>query len=119
MDRNTSIEELKNVVKDFCEEREWGKFHTPKDLAIMVTVEAAELLEIFRYKDEQEIKEIFNGEKRVSIEEEVSDVLFNLLRFAEINNIDISTAFYSKIDKNNKKYPVEKSKGCNKKYNEL
>ncbi len=118
MDKNTSLEEVKDAVKKFCEIREWNH-HTPKDLAIMITVEAAELLEIFRYKKDEEIKELFNGEKRIDIEDEISDVLFNLLRFVELNNIDLSTAFYNKLEKNNKKYPVEKSRGSSKKYNEL
>ncbi|MNT97703.1 MazG nucleotide pyrophosphohydrolase domain protein [compost metagenome] len=84
----------------------------------MIITEASELLEIFRYKDEKQIKEIMDGEKRISVEEEVADVLFGVLRFAQMNNIDLSTALLNKIEKNNIKYPIELVKGKNKKYNE-
>lgn len=117
-DNKSTIEELKTVVKNFCEDREWDQFHNPKDLSIMIITEASELLEIFRYKDEEQMKEIMNGKKRIAVEEEVADILFGLLRFAQMNNIDLSTALLDKVEKNNKKYPVELVKGKNKKYNE-
>ena len=118
MDDKIYIDELKNKVKNFCEERDWDQFHNPKDLAIMIVTEASELLEIFRYKDAHDISNIMNGEKRISIEEEVADVLFGLLRFAQMNNIDLTNALQDKIEKNNKKYPVDLVRGKNKKYNE-
>lgn len=118
LDNKSTIEELKDVVKSFCEDREWDQFHNQKDLSIMIITEAAELLEIFRYKDEKQMQEIMNGKKRIAVEEEVADILFGLLRFAQMNNIDLSTALFDKVEKNNKKYPVELVKGKNKKYNE-
>ena len=64
------------------------------------------------------MKNFMNSDKRVEVEEELADVLYFVLRFAQMNNIDLSSAVSSKIEKNDKKYPVEKAKGCNKKYNE-
>lgn len=118
MDKDTKIDELKGKVQSFCEARDWDQFHNPKDLAIMLITEASELLEIFRYKNEEEVKEIMNGKKRIEVEEEVADVMFGLLRFAQMNDIDISTALNDKLIKNEKKYPAELVRGKNKKYNE-
>lgn len=119
MDKNTSIEELKNKVKEFCEERDWNQFHNPKELAIGISSEAGELLQMFRFKNEEQMKEMFeNKSKKEEITEEVADVLYFTLRFAEMNNIDLTTALIDKIEKNHKKYPVEKVKGNNNKYNE-
>jgi len=118
VDKDTKIDELKGKVQSFCEARDWDQFHNPKDLAIMLITEASELLEIFRYKNEEEVKEIMNGKKRIEVEEEVADVMFGLLRFAQMNDIDISTALNDKLIKNEKKYPAELVRGKNKKYNE-
>lgn len=118
LDSESTINELKNLVRNFCEDREWNQFHNQKDLSIMIITEAAELLEIFRYKNEKEMNDIMNGEKRIAVGEEVADVLFGVLRFAQMNNIDLSSVLRDKIEKNEKKYPIELSKGKNKKYNE-
>lgn len=119
MDKNTNIEELKNKVKEFCEERDWNQFHNPKELAIGISTEANELLQLFRFKNEGQMKEMFQDEsKKQKIIDEIADVVYFTLRFAEMNNIDLTTALYNKIEKNNNKYPVEKVKGQNKKYNE-
>lgn len=119
MDKNTSIYELKQEVQHFCEVRDWDKFHSPKELAIGISTEAGELLDLFRFKSDEDMKKMFeNSEKKAKIEEEFSDILFFLLRFAQFYDIDISTAFKRKVEKNNQKYPVELFKGSNKKYNE-
>ncbi len=118
MDKKVTIEELKQKVKTFCEERNWGQFHNPKELAIGISTEANELLQIFRFKSEKEMQELMNSERKTDVEEELADVLYFVLRFAQMNEIDLSTAIENKIEKNNKKYPLEKAKGCNKKYNE-
>lgn len=118
MDRKTTIEELKEMVKEFCEARDWNQFHNPKDLAIGISTEANELLQIFRFKSEEDMRQLMSSERKDEIEEELADVFYFVLRFAQMNNIDLSQAVKNKIDKNNKKYPVEKAKGCNKKYNE-
>ena len=118
MDKETRVEELKNMTKKFMDDRDWRKFHTPKDLAITITTEAAELLEIFRFKSEYEIEELFESDGREKIEDELADVLMNICRFAEISNIDLTSALKNKIEKSEKKYPVDICRGKNKKYNE-
>lgn len=117
-DNQTKINELKQIVQSFCEERDWDQFHNPKELAIMLSTESAELLEIFRYKNEEQIKEIMNGAKREDVADELADIFIGVLRFSQMNNIDLSTALVNKIEKNNKKYPAELVRGKNKKYNE-
>ena len=112
------MEELIDEVKKFCEDRDWDQFHSPKDLAIGLVTEASELLDIFRFQSDKQCQEFFlDSTYRESIEDEVSDVLFFLLRFAERNNIDLVSACRSKMKKSGLKYPVEKYRGNNKKYN--
>ena len=119
MDKLTTIKELKTKVEDFCEARDWSQYHNPKDLAIGISTEANELLSIFRFKDNNEMAEMFEkNNKREEIEDEVADILFFVLRFAQMNNIDLSEALNNKIEKNNTKYSIEKFKGSNKKYTE-
>lgn len=117
-DKKITIEQLKNKVKEFCEKRDWNQFHNPKELAIGISTEANELLQIFRFKSDEDMKKIMSSDKRIEVEEELADVLYFVLRFSQMNNIDLSSAVSNKIEKNNNKYPVEKAKGCNKKYNE-
>lgn len=120
MDNTITVDDLKNKVKAFCEERDWDQFHNPKDLAIGISTEANELLDIFRFKSEDEMKQIFSeSKKREHVEEELADTLFFALRFAQMNNIDLANAIDEKIKKNAQKYPVEKIKGKNLKYNEI
>lgn len=108
------------MVKRHCEERDWDQYHNPKDLAIGVSVEASELLEYFIYKSEREMKEMLaNPKKRSEICGEMSDTLYYIVRLAQMNDIDLATAFNEKMEQNRKKYPIEKAKGSNKKYNEL
>lgn len=119
-DKKTSIKQLKNIVRKFCELRNWDQFHGPKDLAIGIVTEAAELLDHFRFKSEAEARKyLTNKNKRSEVEEEVADTLFMLLRFAQMYNIDVTKALKRKIGINNEKYPIRKSKGSNKKYTDL
>lgn len=116
----TTIQELTDLVKNFCEERDWDQFHNPKDLAIGISTEANELLDIFRFQSEEQIQGFFKDPKhREHIEEEFADTFFMLLRFAQMNGLDIKKCLEQKILKNGKKYPVEKAKGSNLKYDEL
>lgn len=118
-DNDVTFEELKGVAKAFTDERDWEQYHTPKDLAIGVITEASELLEHFRFKSEKEAASMLKDPvKRGEIGSELADVLFFVLRFAQKYDFDISTEFRAKMEENAKKYPVEKSKGLNKKYTE-
>ena len=118
-DKNT-IEEMKLVVQEFCEKRDWNQFHNPKDLAIGISTEANELLDIFRFKSESDmLKMMTDLKKREHAGEELADTLFFILRFAQMNQFDLGEILSDKIKKNAEKYPVEKSKGTNLKYDEI
>jgi|ERR1035438_6132721 NTP pyrophosphatase (non-canonical NTP hydrolase) len=120
MDSKTTIKQLKSLVKRFCEARDWDQYHGPKDLAIGIVTEAAELMDHFRFKTEVEARKyLSNPKKRSEVEDEVADTLFMLLRFAQMYDIDLTKALKWKMVSNNKKYPVHKSKGSNKKYTDL
>ncbi len=120
MDHDTDLEELKEEVREFCEERNWDQFHDAKEMAIGISTEAAELLEHFRFLSEKETEELLQDEeKRKEISDEMADVLYFMLRLAQLYDIDISEAFKRKMEKNEKKYPVEKAKDSNRKYDEF
>ena len=120
MDSNTSISQLKEKIKKFCEERDWDQYHNAKDLAIGIITESSELLEKFRFKSPNEADLMLKDKgKRQEISEEMADIFYFLLRLAQKYEIDLSSELNKKIFKNEKKYPIEKSKGSNKKYNEL
>ncbi|MCX8074559.1 MAG: nucleotide pyrophosphohydrolase [Clostridia bacterium] len=119
MDNCTNIEELKQIISKFCDDRDWTKFHNPKDLAIGISTEAGELLDLFRFKNEEQMNKIMNGEKRLQVADEVADVLYFILRFAQMNNIDLTTELKRKIEINELKYPIDKAKGCSDKYKDL
>lgn len=119
MDSENNINELKKLVEKFCDDRDWEQFHNPKDLTIGISTEANELLSLFRFKNKEDMEVMLkNLNKREEIEDETADIFFFLLRFAQMNNIDLSEVLKRKIEKNNKKYSIEKFKGSNKKYSE-
>jgi NTP pyrophosphatase (non-canonical NTP hydrolase) len=117
---DSTIQGLSKKVQEFCEARDWDQYHGPKDLAIGVITEASELLEHFRFLSEEQAMELLNNpEQKEDIEDELADVLFFLLRFSQRFDIDLTQALQRKMEKSNKKYPVEKSKGSNRKYTKL
>lgn len=116
MDR---IDDLQKRVADFRDKRDWAQFHNPKDLAIAISIEASELLECFRWKTIDEVRELMDSDKSSSVKEEMADVLLLLLNLADITGIDVVSEANKKLDENDRKYPVEKSKGNAKKYTEL
>jgi NTP pyrophosphatase (non-canonical NTP hydrolase) len=118
VDEKATIDELKKEVKRFNHERDWDQFHDAKELAIAISLEAAEVLEPFVYKSEKQVEEIMNGKKRTDIEDELADVFWAVLVFAERYNIDLSNAFKEKMKKTELKYPANKVRGSNKKYTE-
>jgi len=111
-DKETSIWQLKARVQKFVDDRDWQKYHKPKNLAMSIAIEASELMELFQWVDENEIDAITkNHVKLISLEEELADIMVYCLSLANVINIDVSRAIIKKIDKNERKYPVEKFKG--------
>jgi|SRR3990172_1978909 len=120
MDDKTNINELKQKIKKFCEERDWDQYHNAKELAIGIVTEASELLEHFRFKSEKQVDELFKDEsKKQELSEEMADIFYFVIRLSERYNIDLTTELNKKLKKNEQKYPIEKSKGSNKKYTEF
>jgi NTP pyrophosphatase (non-canonical NTP hydrolase) len=106
MDNDTSINVLKEMVKSFCEDRGWDPYHNPKELSIGVITEASELLEIFRFQTTENCESMMKSPStREAIADEISDVLYFLLRFAQKYDFDISSEFKRKMEKNKQKYP--------------
>jgi dCTP diphosphatase len=110
-----SLNELKTRVNAFVEERDWAQFHTPKNLAMAMIVEAAELVEQFQW-DTPEESQTLSSEKREAVSHELADTFVYLLRIAEVLKIDLIAAANQKIDLNALKYPVERARGSNAKY---
>lgn len=104
------MQNLINRIRNFRDARDWKQFHTPENLAKSISIEAAELLENFQWNA------TFNKENVI---DELADVMNYCILMADALNIDLEKAINDKIDKNEIKYPVEKSKGLSKKYNEL
>lgn len=107
-------------VKQFCEARDWDQFHNPKDLTIGLSTESNELLDLFRFKSEEQMKAMMEDVlKREAIAEELADIFFFLLRFSQMYDFDMKKMLEDKLQKNEMKYPADKVKGKNLKYTEF
>ena len=117
-DLTTTIETLKRFLREFRDERDWTKFHDPKNLAEAITVEASELLELFLWKSAPDVKRSMKSdpEFRKAVEQELADVICFSLSLANAARIDVSRAVQEKIAVNKLKYPVKKAKGRATKY---
>lgn len=114
-----SLEELNAEVREFCQQRNWEQFHTPKELSIGLSTESNELLQLFRFKTESQQQELLeDSERREEIEEELADVLFFLLRFGDLYDVDLEDALTRKVEKNRERYPVKQYKGSNDRHDE-
>jgi NTP pyrophosphatase (non-canonical NTP hydrolase) len=113
-----NLEELTQLVLKFREERNWAQFHNPKDVALSLSLEAAELLELTQWRNGEELTAHLAA-NREALADELSDILGWVLVFASDQGIDLTEAFRKKIEKNAAKYPVEKARGVAKKYTEL
>lgn len=102
-------------INQFREERNWRQYHNEKDLAISISVEASELLELFQWKSPEEV----TSAKHERIEEELADVLIYSYMLADNLDMNIDEIIARKLEKNSQKYPIEKSFGRNDKYDEL
>lgn len=99
-DAETTIQELKDLIARFSEERDWGRHHTPKNLAASITIEAAELLEHFQWDEYQQ-------NDKDAMASELADILAYVFNFATVMDIDIATAYRKKLKKIEQKYPVK------------
>ena len=107
------------ALRSFAAERDWDQFHTPKNLATSISVEAAELLELFQWsRGQQGWHEVADSSIRTRIEEELADILLYIIRFADKAGIDLEAIAEKKIASNAAKYPVERFRGSDRKYDE-
>lgn len=113
-----SIQHITETIAVFRDERDWKQFHTPKDLAAAISIEAGELLEQFLWKTNEEVLERVESH-REKIEEEIADIGIFLFELAGNLDMDLGEIMLKKIQKNAVKYPVEKAKGRHTKYTEL
>ena len=110
-----SLENLRSKINAFVAERDWAQFHTPKNLAMAMIVEAAELVEQFQWDTPQESTQL-SADKREAVSHELADTFVYLLRIAEVLEIDLIAAANQKIALNALKYPADKARGSNAKY---
>ncbi|MBI4572786.1 MAG: nucleotide pyrophosphohydrolase [candidate division NC10 bacterium] len=114
------MDDLVRAVLAFRDERDWKQFHNPKDLAISITLEAAELLEHFQWKTAAEVESLLViEENRRRLGEEMADILIFLVSLADVVGLDLVEAGRAKLRENAVKYPVERAKGNARKYDEL
>ena len=114
----TDIQSLTEEIIRFRDERHWAQFHNSKDLAIALSIEAAELNELFLWKNDEEVKDV-EVDKREEIADELADILVYALMFAHRNGLDVEGIIRAKMKKNGEKYPVEKARGSAAKYDRL
>tara|TARA_B100001094_G_C17387039_1_gene419497 strand:+ start:63 stop:410 length:348 start_codon:yes stop_codon:yes gene_type:complete len=111
-DKQTTIQEIRSLIDSFADERDWQQFHSPKNLSMSISIEAAELMELFQWLSLEDAKKVMeSGKTRDNAIDEIADVLIYAFAFCIRNNIDISDAISQKMKKNIKKYPKDKYKG--------
>ena len=119
-DSKTNISKLRHLAQDFVDERDWNKYHNPKDLAISIAIEAAELMELFQWTGQKEVKKMAEDDHNLlRIKEELADVMILCLNMVNTLDIDLSQAIAEKIEKNKAKYPAELVRGNYRKYTQL
>ncbi len=115
----SEIENLLQKIRQFRDERDWMQFHSPRNLAVSISLEAAELLEHFQWITDEKTSVQVAEEKKAAITTEVADVAIYLLEFCDNLGIDLQQAIEAKLQLNAEKYPVEKARGNSLKYTEL
>lgn len=107
-DKSTTIAELKDKIAKFRDERDWNKYHNPKNLVMAIAIETAELMEYYVWKTQEEADKLGKSKEQLQeIQEELADILIYCLALADRLNIDISQAIIAKLEKNSKKYPKD------------
>ncbi len=115
---DATLSELQEMMLRFRDERDWKQFHNPKDMAIGLCLEAAELLELMHWKQGEALQEQIDH-RRGEIADELADLLGWVLLMANDFGVDLAASYKEKMIKNAEKYPVEKARGSSRKYNEL
>jgi dCTP diphosphatase len=119
-DRKTNIYQLRQPIQDFVDERDWRKYHNPKDLAISIAIEAAELMELFQWVSERKVEKVLEDAERFTrLEEELADIIILCFNLANALDVDVAKAVTKKVEKNRAKYPVDLVTGNCKKYTQL
>lgn len=115
-----NTEAIQKKIRQFVEERDWEKYHTPKNLAMALAGECGELLEIFQWLTPEESQELMKDPKKAKqVQHELADIMVYVLRLADKLEISLSDAIDEKLNLNAQKYPVHLSKGSSKKYTDL
>ena len=114
----SDIDDLIQKIKQFRDDRDWMQFHDPKNMAISIVIEAAELLENFQWKSKEEVEQ-YAKQHKGAIEEEIADIAIYLFELADNLGIDLADAMNKKLQKNAKKYPAERARGKHTKYDKL
>lgn len=109
-DSQTTIDDLKKITREFVAQRDWLKYHAPKNMAMAIAVEAAELMEHFLWVDAAESAQALE-QSRDAVQQEVADIAAALIMFCDENNIDLARAIEQKMAYNRSKYPAESVKG--------
>ncbi len=110
--KDIAMDELSRKIREFCRTRDWERYHTPKNLSMSIAIESAELMEIFQWLTAEESAPNKIAQKMKSaIEDEIADIMIYSIRIAQVLDFDPLKAIEKKIEKNNLKYPVDKSKG--------
>ncbi|MEW5821886.1 MAG: nucleotide pyrophosphohydrolase [Cyanobacteriota bacterium] len=120
MKTRTQIDKLTEQILKFRDDRDWEQFHNLKDLSIGLNIESSELMELFLWKNADEVNDfISNEDNKTKVEDELADIFIFCLLVANKIDADIEKIVQLKLEKNSKKYPVDKSKGSAKKYNQI
>ncbi|NBD39208.1 MAG: nucleotide pyrophosphohydrolase [Verrucomicrobia bacterium] len=117
LDDRQTLGELKKAVQAFARDRDWERFHSPKNLSMALAAEAGELMEHFLWADAEQSHETAKGSREVA--DELADVVIYAIEFANITGLDLADAIKAKMEQNGRKYPVEKARGNARKYTEL
>lgn len=111
------INKLKKIIRKFAEDRDWDKFHNPKNLVMALSSEVGELSDIFQWLSSEEAYEKLSTKNKDLVKEEIADILIYIIRLSDKLDIDLEQEVFEKIKKNSDKYPIELSKGNAVKYN--
>jgi len=120
MKKKFNLDEISKYLCDFAKERDWEQYHTPKNLACALSVEASELLEIFQWKNIEQEKELFSkgNPERKKVEDEISDIVTYAIRLCDVLDIDLEMVMKRKFKENEEKYPADQVKGSARKYDQ-